>query len=355
MVRKRRKPLSPGRLLLLLLGGVLFPTPLFSQQAFYEGKTVRLIHGSEAGGTGDLMVRAALPFLKKHIPGEPTIVVEYMPGGGGIKAVNYVYRSAPPDGLTIGAVGGALIANAILGQPGVLYDIDRLIYLGSPHSSYHWIFMSRSEAGLHSQEKLLAAAGLRVGAQSVGHAVYIVGRLFSYLLGLREPKFVVGYSGPELDLALLRGEIDARINNADTLLKRNPDWLAKRLVHLHALMEVPKGNKHRHFDRLPEIEEFARNEKERKVVTLQRNFRAVGSPYFLAPGVPKERVEILKEAFRRTFKDPAFHREYQKLVGDEATPLLPEEQEKAVREIPRDSETIALFKAIAGGGPLPPR
>ncbi len=343
---------------LLLVGVISFgslPRPLYSQANFYQGKTVTIIHATEAGGTGDLMARAALPFLKKYIPGEPTIVVEYMPGGGGIKGVNYLYKSVRPDGLTVGNVGGGLVSNAILGNPGVLYDIDRLIYLGSPHSTYHWIFMTRREAGLSSMEKMRNATGVRVGAQSVGHAVYITGRLFSYLFGLKEPKFVVGFSGPELDLALLRGEIDGRINNADTLVKRNPDWLEKRVVDIHAIMEVPKGDKHSHFNYLPEIESFAKSDKERKVLSMLRAFRAVGSPYILPPGTPKERADILQQALAKTFKDPEFHKEYKRLIGDDPTPLLREEMEKSIRELPRDVEIVDLFKKISGAGPLPPR
>ena len=165
-----------------------------------------------------MMVKSALPYLKKYIPGEPAIVPEYMPGGGGQKAANHIYKNVRPDGLTIGNVGGGLVSNAVLGEPGVLYDINKLTYLGSPHSHYHWVFMSRREAGLANLEALRSASGVRVGAQSIGHSVYIVGRLFAYLIGLKEPKFVVGYSGPELDLGLLQGEFDARINNADTLV-----------------------------------------------------------------------------------------------------------------------------------------
>lgn len=353
MIRFRLSRFANG-----VLGAVIFwllPASVFAQSPFYQGKTITIIQATEAGGTGDMMVKAAIPYLKKHIPGEPTIVSEYMPGGGGIKAVNHIYKSVRPDSLTMGNVGGGLVSNAVLGNPGVLYDLDRLTYLGSPHSSYHWLFYSRKEAGLDNLEKLRAATGVRVGAQSVGHAVYITGRLFSFLLGLKEPKFVVGYGGPEIDLALLRGEVDARVNNADTLIKRNPDWLTKGLVDIHAIMEIPKGDKHHRFAHLPELEEFAKSEKERKVLTMLRAFRSVGSPYILPPGTPKDKVEILQQALRKTFKDPGFHKEYQRLVGDDPTPLMGEEIEIAIRELPRDPEIIDLFKKIAGAGPLPPR
>ncbi len=333
----------------------LLPTTASSQSAFYQGKTITLIQATAPGGTSDMMVKAAVPYLKKYIPGEPTLVSEYMPGAGGIKAVNHIYKNVRPDGLTIGTVGGGLVSNAVLGETGVLYDINKLIYLGSPHSHYHWVFMTRRESSLVNLEALRSATGVRIGAQSVGHSVYIVGRLFAYLMGLKEPKFVVGYSGTEVDLALARGEVDARINNADTLLKRNPEWLAKGAIDLHAIMEVPKGNKHPDFARLPEVEDFAKSERERKVLAMLRAFRQVGSPYILPPGTPKEQVNILQQAIAKTFNDPGFHIEYKKLTGDDATPLMPEQMDRAIKELPREQEIVELFKKIAGAGPLPPR
>jgi len=345
-----------GLFLAILFIEVSFlPGDLLAQTPFYQGKTITLILGTAPGGSSDMMVKSALPYLKKYIPGEPSIVSDYMPGGGGVKAVNHLYKNVRPDGLTIGNVGGGLVSNAVLGEPSVLYDIDKLIYLGSPHSHYHWVFMSRREAGLANLEALRSASGVRVGAQSIGHSVYIVGRLFAYLIGLKEPKFVVGYSGPELDLGLAQGEFDARINNADTLLKRNPEWLAKGAINVHAIMEVPKGLKHDHFGNLPEVEQFARSERERKVLAMLRAFRQVGSPYILPPGTPGEQVKILRAALVKTFNDPGFHQEYKKLTGDEATPLMPDDMEKAIKELPRDREIVELFKKIAGGGPLPPR
>jgi tripartite-type tricarboxylate transporter receptor subunit TctC len=331
------------------------PSSAFSQAPFYQGKTITLIQATSPGGTSDMMVRAAVPYLKKYIPGEPTLVSEYMPGAGGIKAVNHIFKNVRPDGLTIGNVGGGLVSNAVLGETGVLYDINKLIYLGSPHSHYHWVFMTRRESSLVNLDALRSATGVRIGAQSVGHSVYIVGRLFAYLMGLKEPKFVVGYSGPEVDLALARGEVDARINNADTLLKRNPEWLAKGVIDLHAIMEVPKGNKHPDFAGLPEVEDFAKSERERKVLAMLRAFRQVGSPYILPPGTPKEQVNILQQAIAKTFNDPGFHSEYKKLTGDEATPLLPEQMDRAIKELPREQEIVELFKKIAGAGPLPRR
>ncbi|HET9550014.1 MAG TPA: hypothetical protein VFQ03_07565, partial [Candidatus Binatia bacterium] len=117
-----------------------------AQTPFYQGKTITIVQGTEPGGSSDVQTRALLPYLKKHIPGEPTIVSEYMPGSGGTKAANHVFKNVRSDGLTMGRVGGGLIANAVLGEQGVLYDLNKFIYLGSPHSTYHWVFITRKEA-----------------------------------------------------------------------------------------------------------------------------------------------------------------------------------------------------------------
>ena len=327
----------------------------YAQSDFYKGKTITVVQIVDAGGTGDLRRKALFPFLQKYIPGNPTIVSDYMPGGGGRKATNHVYRVARPDGLTIGGVSSSLVTNAILDTSGVQYDIDKLIYLGSPVSVFHYVFLTRKEAGLNSLEKLRAATGVRIGAQEVGHDIYITGRLFAYLMNLKEPRFVTGYGGPEIDIALARGELDGRANAAETLAQRNAEEIKKGLLDLHALVEIPKGKRLDGFERLPEIESFAKSDTERKLLTMYRAFRLVGTPYILAPGTPKLQVQILQEAMRKAFRDPDFHREFKKLSGFDASPLMPEEQEKAIRELPRDREVVELFKKLSGPDPLPAR
>ena len=332
-----------------------FSPSVYSQTPFYQGKTITVLQGTEAGGSSDMLTRAMIPFMQKHIPGNPTVVSEYMPGGGGIKAANHVFKNVKPDGLTIGRIGGALVANAVLGEKGVLYDLDKFIYLGSPHSTYHWAFLTRRETGIKTIDDLRSAVKLRIGAQAVGHSIYFVGRMFAYLIGIKDPSFVVGYGGTELDTALARGEIDARINNADTVLQRNMDMVKSGAVVPHVIMEVPKGLKHHHFTTLPEIEIFAKTERDRKLLNMVRVFRQFGTPSILPPGTPKEQVEILKTAMVKIFTDPAFPAEYKKFTGDDATPLMPDDMEKALKDLPRDAETVALFKQLNAAGPLPAR
>jgi len=326
-----------------------------AQGNFYAGKTVTLIATTAPGGTGDLRVKSMLPFLKKHIPGNPTVVVEYMDGGGGRKGANHIYKSVKADGLTIGAASGAIVGLAIMGEKGVAYDPDKFIYLGTPESENHYVIYTRRKLGLDTIEKLQAASGIRIGAQSVGHVSYVAGRLFAYFLNMKQPNFIAGYTSREVDIALVSGELDARANNAASVLRRNPDWLDKGLMNFHAIMEVPKGDKHPRLKHVPEIEIFAKNAREKRLISLWRAFRGVGSPYILPPGTPKDRVEILAEAMRKTFKDPEFPKYFKKLVADDASPLDAGQLTQVVAEIPRDAETLDLLRKMSGAGPLPPR
>ena len=350
---KTRKTLFACGVFLALL--FLLPAFALSQDPYYQGKTITIINGNPPGGTGPMRMNALLPYLRKYIPGNPNIVAEFMPGGGGRKVANHIYRVAAPDGLTIGNPPGGFIASAVLGEPGVNYDLDKLIYLGSPNSATHYVFLTRKEVGLNNMEKLRSYSGLRIGAQSVGHTIYIVGRLFAYLMSLRDPKFVVGYSGPEVDLALLQGEIDSRANIADTIFQRVPEWIDKGMVDFHAILEIPRGHHHPRFAQLPELESFVKSDRERRMLAMFRTLRLAGSPYILPPGTARDRVEILRAAMRKSFQDPDFPKDYRKLAGDDPSPLLGEEQEKLMREIPREREIIDLFKKLAGGDPLPPR
>jgi len=339
----------------LLLQLAALPDFLYAQADFYRGKTLTIIQGRSPGGTGDIRTRTLVPFLQKHIPGNPTVVMEYMPGGGSRKAANYLFTSAKPDGLSIGNVSSGMVSAAVLKIKGVLYDLDKFLYLGSPFSSHHALFVTRQELGAGNLEKLRAAKGIRIGGQSVGFSTYNEGRLFAYILRLKDPVFVTGFAGAELDPALLRGEIDGRSTSADSILRRNPDWLTQHVVDLHAIIEVPAGEKHPKFSNIADLGTLTHTEFEGKVVLMQRAFRVTGQPFVAPPGLPAERAKILQVAFRNTYRDPDFLKEYHKMTQDDASPLLPENHEKAIHEIPRDPEVVEVFSKLIGAGPLPTR
>jgi tripartite-type tricarboxylate transporter receptor subunit TctC len=352
--KNRGTKLITGTALCVL--SILFSAPSgFSQAPFYQGKTITILRGGAPGGVGEMRTRAVATYLKKHVPGNPTVVIEFMPGGGGQKAANHLYRGARTDGLVIGSAPSGMVSSAILGASGVQYDLEKFIYLGSPNSESHYVFFTNRKLGLGSMDKLRAHSGLRIGAQTVGHPIYLTGRLFAYLLGLRDPKFIVGYSSPELDVAMLSGELDAGSGVASSIVKQNPEFLDKGLMDFHSMIEIPRGDKHPRFAQLPELDAFVKSDKERKVLALHRTFRLAGSPFVLPPGTPKDRADTIREAMRKIYSDREFLAEYAKMTGEEASPLVPDAHEKAIRELPRDPDTVEFYKLLGGTQPLPPR
>jgi tripartite-type tricarboxylate transporter receptor subunit TctC len=341
--------------ILVLTALLLGPVSTFAQTQFFGGKTISVVLGGPPAGSADMRTRAVTNILRKHIPGNPNIIIQYMPAGGGRQAANHVFNVAKPDGLTLGSMGAALVANAVLGEPGVQYDIDKFIYLGTPDSAQHYLFITHRDAGLNTLEKLRAAPAVRVGGQSVGHPVYITGRLFAYMLALNDPKFVTGYTGPQLDIAITRREIDARVTTGETMLVRSREWLDKGMVDILAGIEIPKGKKNARFAGLPDLESFARSDREKRLLDMFRAFRLAGQNFFLPPTTPKDRAEILQQAMRKTLSDPEFDKEYERTAGDTPSPLTPEALQKVVRELPRDSSTVELFNKLAGADPLPLR
>jgi tripartite-type tricarboxylate transporter receptor subunit TctC len=314
-----------------------------AQAPFYQGKIITVVQGREPGGTGDQRAKAVTKFLEKHIPGNPKIVHQYMAGGGGLRAANHTYAGMQPDGLTIGSVSSGMLGSAVLGGTGVSYQIEKFHYLGAADAGGQYVFYTRKEVGAGNLEKLRATTGIRIGAQSVGHSNYNIARLLAYLLDLKEPRFVTGYSSPEIDAAILRGELDSRFNQADSVLQRNPEWLEKRLMDFHVILEIPKGIKHPKFGNLPELETFAKTERERQLVALQRGFRVVGSPFILPPATPRERVAILQEAMAKAFRDPEFPADFKKMVGDNAEIVMPDVMDKTIKELPRSPEIVEVL------------
>ena len=168
--------------------------------------------------------------MRNYIPGNPTIVLEHR--AAWLASGQDVYQVAKPDGLTIGALSGRIVALHVLGATGVMYDIDNFMYLGVSESTSHQILYTRKELAWTNPEKLRAAFGhqdRRPGDR--GHPLYCWAAVCLFL-GFKEPKFIVGYTTPEIEVALLRGELDGRANNVAQLLHRNPDWVEKSVMDI---------------------------------------------------------------------------------------------------------------------------
>jgi tripartite-type tricarboxylate transporter receptor subunit TctC len=333
----------------------LVPSFCYANDNYYAGKTVTLIATTAPGGTGDLRVRAVAPFFKKYLPGNPTVVIEYINGGGGRKGANHLYNNVKPDGLTVGAMSGGVVGLAIMKELGVKYDPDKFIYLGTAHNINHAVIYTRADLGLDTLEKLRAKPGLRIGGQEIGHVSYTAGRLLAYFLDMKDPNFIVGYSSREVDIALMNKELDGRANSPTSALRRNPEWLDKGIMNWHAIIEAPLGKKFPRLEHLPEVETFVKTAREKRLLKSWRTMRGVGSPLVLPPDTPKDIVAMYRTAVDKMFRDPEFPPYYEKMTTEEVSPLTADELTQLVADIPRDSETLGLLKKFAGAGPLPPR
>src|SRR5918996_6180097 len=185
---KQRQELLSRAFLFAFLISLFDSDYAISQTSFYKGKTITFINGVGPGGTGDLRGKPIAAFLTRHIPGNPTIVTEYMPGAGGRKAANHMYSVARPDGLTFARISSSMVPNAVLGETGVRYDLDKLNYLGSAESVFHFVLLTRKGAGLDSLEKLRSTPQVRVAAGDVGHSTYYLPRVFAYFIDMKEPR-----------------------------------------------------------------------------------------------------------------------------------------------------------------------
>ena len=151
MKRTKNTALALAASLTLL---AFLPTAAFAQAQFYKGKTLTVVLGTDAAGATAVRLRTMTPYLSKYIPGNPTVVVEYMEGGGGRKAANYMFRTARPDGLTLGAMSATIVSQNLLGETGILYDIDKFVYVGALDYINHQVFYTRKELGLDTKKRL---------------------------------------------------------------------------------------------------------------------------------------------------------------------------------------------------------
>lgn len=342
----------------IVLAGLILSsfTSVSAQAPFYQGKHVLLVVGSGPGGMGDLRARALAAGLTRNIPGNPPFVFQYMGGGGGRRAVNHIYNTVKPDGLTLLRVTSSIVPYAVLGESGVQYDIDKLNYLGATEHQLYYMLVTRKGAGINSLEKLRSTPGVRIGSNPVGHTGYLQSRVIAYMLNMKDPKFIPGYEGNDLDAAMAAGEVDARIASTGTVAQN--ELLTKNLADFHIGLGVPAGFRDPRYAhlKLPDLSTFAKSDREKKLLAMMEGFRVVGTILMAPPGTPKDRLDILKEAVRKTYADPQFPIDYKRLTGgDDPTPLLPDEQAKIVRNIPRDPEIVELFKKFAATAPLPPR
>ena len=305
----------------------LFSGASHAAQLFFEGKTVRIIVGFSAGGGFDTYSRAIARHMGKHIPGNPTIIVENMPGAGSILAANYLYRIAKPDGLTIGNFHGFQILNQVLGATGIEFDARKFEWLGVPVQDTGACALTRASGIANLEQWKAAKQPVKLGGVGPGDASYGMARVLKEVLGLPVQP-IPGYKGTaEIRLAAESGELAGGCWQWESIKVIWRKALEADEVNL-VVQLVAKP--HPELPKVPLAASLAKTEEARLLLQAAvHDPNSITRPYSLPPGTPKDRVQLLQKAFMDTMKDPEFLPEARKASLDLA-PLSGEEVEGLV-------------------------
>ncbi|MBI3059472.1 MAG: hypothetical protein HYY81_09245 [Deltaproteobacteria bacterium] len=281
-----------------------------AQEPFYKGKVIRLVVGFAAGGGFDTNARIIARHMGKHIPGNPSIIVDNMTGAGSQIAANYVYKAAKPDGLTIGTFAGGLIMNQLFGKPGIEFDARKFVYLGVPAQNPPVCVLSKA-SGINSIDKWMAAKEpVKVGGLSPGNVTDDAPKILKATINL-PIQVVTGYKGTSaIRLAVEGGEIAGACwdwNSIGATWRKALD--AGEIVVVIQMTPEPLPG----LAKVPLAISFAKTEEARKLIQvgIHEQYQILRL-YVLPPETPKERAEILRKAFQETMKDPEFKAEMDK-------------------------------------------
>lgn len=316
----------------------------FAQEPFYKGKSVRIIVGGSAGGGYDTYTRTIARHLSKHVPGNPTFVVENMTGAGSLIAANHTYKVARPDGLTIGHFIGGLILQHVLGKPGIEFDGRKFEHLGVPAQDTTTVGITKVSGVASIDNWLSAKTTLKFGGVGPGAATDDVAKIVRATMGV-PLQLVSGYKGTaDIKLAVNSGELQGLVNSWESF---KSGWVKE--IETGAVMVVLQMLPQRHPDlpKVPAILEYVKSEDNRKIVQAGAfDYASIARPYVLPPGTPKDRVLALRKGLADTYKDPEFIADAQKARLDMA-PLSGEELEKIVdRTYKLDKNLVAKLKDI---------
>jgi tripartite-type tricarboxylate transporter receptor subunit TctC len=271
-----------------------------SVEDFYRGKTINLYIGTTAGGGYDIYARFVARFMGAHIPGKPTIIPRNMPGAGTRTAAGYVYTVAPKDGLSLDASEQALVLEQALGDETMQFDTSQFNWIGSPDSD-NKVVITWHTSGIATVEDA-KRRDVPMGATSQTTSSQYV-RAMNALIGTRF-KVIHGYpGGNEINLAMEKGEVAGRGSSSWATWKARPDLLREHKLNVLVQVGLRKAAD---LPQVPLLMELAGNAEDRAVLRLLSAPSAIGHPIMTAPGVPRERVQALRDAFDATMKDPAF-------------------------------------------------
>src|SRR5262247_1288891 len=317
-----------------------------SAQQFYKGKTVRIVVGFAAGGGFDTYARAIARHLGKHIPGNPSIVVDNMAGAGSLLAANDLYNRAKPDGLTIGNFIGSLIQQQLFESKGVEFDARKFEWLGVPVQDSTACALTKA-SGITSLEKWFAAKEpVKLGGEAPGANDSDAPRILKVALGL-PIQLIEGYKGTsQIRLAAEAGEVAGGCWTWESIKVTWRKALDAGLVNV--VLQI-NGERHSELTQVPNAIEYAKTDEGRQLLHLGvHDPGAILRAYALPAGTPKDRVEILRKAFMATMKDTDFLTEMKK-SNFAINPLPGEQVEKIITEFFKlPPAQVARLKEVLG-------
>jgi tripartite-type tricarboxylate transporter receptor subunit TctC len=275
---------------------------------FYRGRQISWILSADAGGGYSAYARSFAPYFSKHIPGAPAIVVQNMPGGGGLRAMNYLYSVAPGDGTTLGLVHSSVPFAPLYGIKGAKFDPRRMHWIGSLATS-RGICVAWHTANIASWEDLLEKEFV-VGGSGMGSQMETIPAMLNKLFHTRI-KVISGYrGGNEIYLAMERGEVQGRCGGlVSSINATRPDWFAQGKVTVPIQVALAR---HPQFPDRPAVMEFARDERTRQILQFILAPAEMDRPILSPPGVSPERIAALRTAFHLAMADPGFIAEAQR-------------------------------------------
>ncbi|HYA29291.1 MAG TPA: tripartite tricarboxylate transporter substrate-binding protein, partial [Acidobacteriota bacterium] len=323
----------------------------FAQTPFYQGKTIQIIVGTKAGDVYDLYPRLIAEYMMKHVPGNPNIIIQNVPGAASLIAANQVYNTAKPDGLTLAAIYPALYFDQLIKKPEVKYDWAKWNWLGSPVTSNHLLYMRADTPYKTIDDVRKATVAPKCGSTGISSTGYYMPKLMEEVLGTKFD-IVSGYqAGQDIDLAVERGELQCRAFTITAYFAREPFISWRKRNFTNVLIQTGSKRDPRLKD-VPTIYElmdrYKTNQAGRslaKVILASGDF---GRPIVAPPAVPADRVKILRDAFAKTLAEPAFLSEAEKRRLEIDTTSWEEMDHLAKEVMTTPPDVVARMRKLLG-------
>lgn len=316
-----------GALLVVALIGAPACSNAQTPEDFYKGKTVTMIVGAGAGGGYDATARVVQKHLSQHLPGKPTVIVQNMPGAGGLRAPNYLYSVAERTGLVVGLIQNSMPFEPLIGNKNATFDPTKLSWIGSPNME-SGVLMVWGTAPARSVKEMQEKE-LNIGVEAIASNPAVMSRMLIETLGLKL-RLIPGYTGSNAVLqAMETGEVQAFPNFYNSMMAQRPQWVRDKIIAI-PLKWGPLNEPG--LPGVPHADDLVTDPQKKAVLKAVSASLALGRPFAAPPEIPADRLAALRKGFMDTFNDPEFVADTKKIGFAELQPQSGEALEKIMRE-----------------------